>query len=201
MQVTKRCQSDRGYGPYEGPNNGYSLLYPPEVDTTSKALKDTGPSNVSDVNLETRSWPRSIKARFDLRYSTRSWAFGLYTGLYASITVLLSNIALMMIGLVSHGGVVDAVGTIAQGEAHRIARISTAYHVLINVMSTVLLTSSNYAMQTLCAPTRDDINDAHAKGHWLEIGIMSIHNLRHVKRRRMILWVLLAFSSAPLHFL
>jgi hypothetical protein len=142
-----------------------------------------------------------IKARFDLRYSTRSWAFGLYTGLYASIIVLLSNIALMMTSLVSHGGVVDAVGTIAKGEAHRIARISTAYHVLINVMSTVLLTSSNYAMQTLCAPTRDDINDAHAKGHWLEIGIMSIHNLRHVKRRRMILWVLLAFSSAPLHFL
>jgi hypothetical protein len=56
-------------------------------------------------------------------------------------------------------------------------------------------------MQILCAPTRKDIDCAHARGEWLEIGIMGMRNLRHIGGKRFLLWSLLAFSSAPLHLL
>lgn len=81
------------------------------------------------------------------------------------------------------------------------SRISTALRVLINIFSTILLTSSNYAMQVLCAPTRGELDLAHRGGQWLEIGLMSLNNLRHNDKKRAILWWLLTSSSVPLHLL
>jgi hypothetical protein len=115
--------------------------------------------------------------------------------------VFLSNVAILAAGLAGHDNSFKGMTTIAKGDMKRITTISTAYHVLINILSTILLTSSNYAMQILCAPTRQEVDRAHARGQWLEIGIMSIRNLRHIDRRRAVLWVLLAISSAPLHLL
>lgn len=79
--------------------------------------------------------------------------------------------------------------------------ISTILHILINIMSTVLLTSSNYAMQVLCALTRQEIDRAHGLGQWLEIGLVSLRNLRSIERKRAVLWCLSVVSSAPLHLL
>lgn len=134
-------------------------------------------------------------------FGNQSWRFGLLAGLYASIAVLLSNLILFIYGSTAHGGITDGIGTISKGDSQSIERLSTAYHVLINILSTILLTSSNYAMQLLCAPTREEIDDAHTKGNWLDIGQVSLHNLVRIKRGRMVLWIILALSSAPLHLL
>lgn len=65
-----------------------------------------------------------------------------------------------------------------------VSRLSTGLPVFINLLSTVLLTSSNYAMQILCAPTREEIDHAHRDGKLLEIGLTSICNLRHIDKKR-----------------
>jgi hypothetical protein len=135
------------------------------------------------------------------RQIRKSWRFGLFAGLYASLAVLASNTAFLLYGILTHGGVQDGIATIMQGNTKTMSYMSTALHVLINIMSTILLTSSNYAMQVLCAPTRDEINVAHEKGYWLEIGLMSFRNLSHINKKRALLWWLLALSSAPLHLL
>ncbi|OAL51545.1 hypothetical protein IQ07DRAFT_384245 [Pyrenochaeta sp. DS3sAY3a] len=80
-----------------------------------------------------------------------------------------------------------------------ISRWSTAAHLLINVFSTMLLGASNYTMQVMSSPTRDDIDNAHTKRKWLDIGVLSIRNLRNIPRTRTMVWVVLAFSSVPLH--
>ncbi|EXJ70327.1 uncharacterized protein A1O5_06395 [Cladophialophora psammophila CBS 110553] len=72
-------------------------------------------------------------------------------------------------------------------------------HLLINLLSTILLSGSNYCMQSLSAPTRSDINSAHSSGRWLDIGVLSIRNLRWISRKRLLLWLLLGLSSLPLH--
>jgi hypothetical protein len=173
---------------------------------------DTSAGITPKINAtSTENWPRTKRqrilhdkflARLCRPLSNMSWRSGLYAGLYASILVLLSNVALLLTGLVAHhGDVSKGVRTIVKGDVRHTTFTSTTYHVLINVLSTILLTSSNYTMQILCAPTRDDINRAHARGKWLEIGIMSVHNLRHIGGKRVVIWSLLAFSSAPLHLL
>lgn len=55
--------------------------------------------------------------------------------------------------------------------------------------------------QCLSSPTRIEVDKAHAQGRWLDIGIPSIRNVRHLSRQRIKLWVLLALSSLPLHLL
>jgi hypothetical protein len=136
------------------------------------------------------------------RYRGRKgWRFGLFVGMYASFVVLVTNFACLLYGSLTHGGVKSGVATIMQGDMKTVSYMSTALHVLINVLSTILLTSSNYAMQVLCAPTRNEIDRAHDKGQSTEIGLMSLRNLSHIDKRRRVLWWLLAISSAPLHLL
>ncbi|MCJ1312051.1 hypothetical protein MMC25_005725 [Agyrium rufum] len=56
-------------------------------------------------------------------------------------------------------------------------------------------------MQILTAPTRAEIDEAHTRGRWLDIGVPSVRNLRSISRKRVLLWFGLAFSSLPLHLL
>lgn len=50
----------------------------------------------------------------------------------------------------------------------------------INVLSSLLLGTSNYASQILCAPSRNDLNREHSRGRWLDVGVSSIRNLRRL---------------------
>jgi hypothetical protein len=50
-------------------------------------------------------------------------------------------------------------------------------------------------------PTREEVDKAHARGHWLDIGAMSMKNVFAISRKRLFLWVLLGISSPFLQFL
>jgi hypothetical protein len=91
--------------------------------------------------------------------------------------------------------------SIFRGDCNRTSAISTGIHVLINVLASLLLGASNLCMQLLVAPTRSEIDKAHRKQIWLDIGIPSIRNLPHIARRRRVIWWILGISSLPLHFL
>jgi len=68
-------------------------------------------------------------------------------------------------------------------------------------MSTLLLGASNFAMQVLAAPTREEVDRAHSKGKWLDIGVPSLHNVRYISKTRRNIYLLLCLSSIPLHLL
>ncbi|CAI6082892.1 unnamed protein product, partial [Clonostachys chloroleuca] len=74
-------------------------------------------------------------------------------------------------------------------------------HILINIVSTLLLGASNYYMQTISAPMRQDVDNAHARGKWLDIGIPSVRNVLYIEKRRLVVWLCLGLSSLPLHFI
>ncbi|KAF3009632.1 hypothetical protein E8E13_007344 [Curvularia kusanoi] len=74
-------------------------------------------------------------------------------------------------------------------------------HIVINVLSTLLLSASNYTMQVLTAPTYDECIRAHRQGKWLDIGILSMRNIKSLTLRRRVLWFALCISSLPLHLL
>jgi hypothetical protein len=72
---------------------------------------------------------------------------------------------------------------------------------LVNVLGTLLLGASNYCIQCLSAPTRKELDKAHEKGGFLDVGIPSFHNIKSnvIGTRKKLLWWILAFSSLPLH--
>ena len=115
-------------------------------------------------------------------------------------TVFLLNVVLT-IWAVQTFGVKNGYGTLIAGDCSKTKRVSTWTHLVINVFSTLLLGASNYCMQILTAPTRSEIDRAHAKGWWLDIGVLSIRNLHWISGKRVCIWICLALSSLPLHLL
>ena len=91
--------------------------------------------------------------------------------------------------------------TIFRGDCNVASNIDIGLHGVINIFSTLLLGASNLSMQYLAAPTRNEVDQAHKDYKWLDIGVPSIRNMRHIARWRRAVWCLLGLSSLPLHFL
>lgn len=115
-------------------------------------------------------------------------------------TVFLINLTLTIWALKTSGLNQD-FGIIQRGNCHHTRKLNLWLHLVINVLSTSLLSASNYCMQCLSSPTRQDIDKAHAQNKWLDIGVPSVRNLRGITWKRIILWCLLAVTSLPLHLM
>lgn len=89
--------------------------------------------------------------------------------------------------------------TLFSGDCTTSTRINLFLHLVINVISTLTIASSNFFMQILNSPTRRDVDKAHAKNKWLEVGIPSFGNILHVSKYKTLAWVLFNLSSIPIH--
>lgn len=88
-----------------------------------------------------------------------------------------------------------------KGDCDLSSRYNTWLHLVINAISSGVLASSNFFMQVMVAPTREDIDKAHARSRWVEIGVQSWRNLLYVPKRNALYWALFAISSVPLHLI
>ncbi|KAI9794275.1 MAG: hypothetical protein M1833_000418 [Piccolia ochrophora] len=93
----------------------------------------------------------------------------------------------------------EGIGVVRTGTCLESQRINQAISLVINILSSILLGASNYCMQLLSAPTRADVDKAHSNLLWLDIGIPSVRNLKHIAWSKILLWWLLGLSSVPLH--
>lgn len=119
----------------------------------------------------------------------------------ASVTafaVFLINVLAMTILVTQHPD-----NIITWGDCSNIPIINTALHVIINVLSSTLLATSNLCMQFLASPTRGEVDNAHgeSKPFYFDIGIPSFTNLWRIYPKRRIAWCTLYISCLPLHFL
>lgn len=126
------------------------------------------------------------------------WRAGAYSAASIALASLIINIA-AAIWLKKHPNAKSNLVEVYNGDCKMAANMDIWVHLLINAVSTLLLGGSNYCMQCLCAPTRLEIDKAHAKGQYLDIAVPSYHNLSYIAWSRRILWWVLAFSSLPLH--
>lgn len=112
--------------------------------------------------------------------------------------MLLANIA-WVVCFAKTSKIQDGIGTIYSGTRRQVKIYNIWIHLLINVLSTILLGASNFCMQLLVAPDREQVDKAHRQTKWLDIGTQSMRNLRNVSNYRKILWFCLAISSGGLH--
>ena len=154
----------------------------PISNTTPKVTKDS-----SLDRLQSR-WQR-----------LQSWRISVALCAITSGLTFFVNLALIIWG--SAKGFEGGVATVQEGDCNMTKRLDLWLHLGINLLSTLLLGASNYTMQCLSAPTRDEIDKAHQQRISLDVGTLSFQNLRRISWRRVILWWLLALSSIPLHFM
>ncbi|KAI2620923.1 hypothetical protein GGS26DRAFT_594614 [Hypomontagnella submonticulosa] len=124
---------------------------------------------------------------------------------------LLIQIAILTIVLITNLGLTiyssmhypskNGVGLIYQGDCDTVKKLDQWLHLLINVLSTMILSASNFCIQLLAAPTRADIDKAHRKQTWLDIGVPSLKNFRHIGPWRRFCWIFLACCALPFHLM
>ena len=88
-----------------------------------------------------------------------------------------------------------------EGSCSTTRSLSTGLHLLINGLGTLVLSASSYTAQFLAAPSRRDIDKAHSKGSWLDIGVHSLRNIIALEPRKKFLWAVLLVSTIPIHAL
>ncbi|KAL2832622.1 hypothetical protein BDW59DRAFT_169440 [Aspergillus cavernicola] len=125
------------------------------------------------------------------------WKGTLYLGSITSFIVLLLNLAMLSWATLRHSS--EGKSVLYSGDCDRVKEISAGIHFLINILSTLLLSASNFGMQCLSAPTRQDVDRAHGRKKWLDIGVPSVRNLWRIPKSRLLLWLCLVVSSVPLH--
>ena len=134
------------------------------------------------------------------------WYTGWHTGVLACATsvvvVLFINIGLTIYAATNPEYKMErGIGTLYSGSCEKSRTIGLWLHLGINALSTVLLSGSNYTQQCLAAPTRSEIDTAHARIRWMDIGVPSIRNLFRIKAERTLLWIAIGITSIPLHLL
>ncbi|CAG7558117.1 unnamed protein product [Fusarium equiseti] len=136
------------------------------------------------------------------------WQVSLIAGAGACIVVLIINLGVTIWSSVTlkgsennESGKRSNRGIIYEGSCSASRTLNIVIHLVINIFGSILLAASNYGMQCLSAPTRADVDQAHVRKNWMDIGIPSFRNLRMVSRTRVALWLLLVLSSVPLHLL
>ena len=177
------------------------------VDGASTGKEDASvPTNEPKATATGKWIPPEDKApvtrtkRF-LRKLHGGWRTGVAWGALGALVLLIINVTLLIWIRSSHIISDSGLATIFEGDCEKKTNISLWCHLFINACSTLLLSASNNAMQCLSAPTRSNVDRAHARGSWLDIGIPSIRNLRIVEWKRVLLWAILGLSSLPLHLL
>jgi hypothetical protein len=139
---------------------------------------------------------RRIGTRFIGRFY-ETFVAGWRAGLLIALIINIAVYAWLYNTFHTHQG----SATIIRGSCTAVQNANTGIHAALNVLSTLVLGASTYAMQGLTAPSRSDVNAAHAKGKWVEIGTSSVRNLFYVRRRNVWIWGVLAVSSLPFHLL
>lgn len=134
------------------------------------------------------------------RYRFKSWKIGVMAAATMTTTVLLVNIVLTIWASATFG-LEGGIGTAYDGDCDITSAWSFWLHILINILSSILLSASNYTMQCVTAPTRRECDRAHSRGDWLDVGVPSVRNLLRIDWPRRTMWALLALSSTPIHLL
>jgi hypothetical protein len=130
----------------------------------------------------------------------RGWRFGALNFAVWTSIVFLINLAATIWG---SAATLDENGGFLEGDCDRAKTLNTGIHLIINILSTVILSGSNYCMQCLSAPTRKEVDASHGThpATFLDIGVPGVRNLTKISRRRVVMWCIMGLSSFPLHLL
>ena len=185
-------------------------LKPPSLYSSRPVSQQPDLRDVNFGNIELLSpWFPRVDPEYDRARGFWSWRIWhsrreivLWTAFIISFSVLIANVVIVAV-LGSKHGISSNRGLIKlyEGDCGRVKYMGIGAHVGINILSTLLLGTSNLCMQLLVAPTRDEIDAAHRRKIWLDVGIQSWRNLTNIKPIRMWIWIILLLSSVPLHFM
>lgn len=174
--------------------------------TTLKKIRSPHEISREFVNEDVQTLEKQAPKQSDHRQMswkqkyTSGWRTGALLCCTTATIILLINV-IVLVWTASNYTMENGIGTLYKGSCAKAKSLNTWLQLLINILCTVLLGSSNYCMQCLTSPTRDEIDNAHGRKRLLRIGVPSLRNLRFISGYRVFVWVCLGLSALPIHFL
>jgi hypothetical protein len=171
------------------------------VSTINLPLQDLRTSSRSQgfATSKRDSWKFDLLPRpNDAEKGNRAWLRALRGAASLAGLVLILN-TIWVIIIISLASNELGLWVIYEGSCSKASTIDTSLHVIINILSTALLGASNYTIQCLNAPAREDIDRAHQAGTSLSIGVTNLRNLKWIPWHRTVLLVVLFITAWPLH--
>ncbi|KAI0860541.1 hypothetical protein F4860DRAFT_478805 [Xylaria cubensis] len=138
------------------------------------------------------------KTSWRIRLSKRNKALLLQIFLVATIFIV--NIVLAVYTSSKYPSQ-NGVGLLYAGNCDTVGTSNRYLHLLINVLSTGMLSASNFCIQLQASPTRADVDHVHEHNSWVDIGVPSMRNLKYISWWRLVSCIILALSSLPIHLL
>ncbi|PYH88935.1 hypothetical protein BO71DRAFT_488363 [Aspergillus ellipticus CBS 707.79] len=167
--------------------------------------------SVDATSADGSSWwarTRSNLSRFSSNASAQeppadeAWIPAVLRCTWAAGSILMLNLLLTLIAVgISYARSANQ-GTfltteLYKGHCARASHWATGFHLAVNL----LLEFGSYVMQCLVGPSRTEVDEAHRKRRWLDIGVMSVRNFRVMSLGRKLRWFLLLVSSIPIHMI
>lgn len=134
--------------------------------------------------------PNSEKPTKGWRALTSGWRSGVMLNLALVLLILMAGFVCLIIAEIKTTLTLEYLG-IFTGACSTARNINWGLHVLINVAVVVIIVGANYGFQVLSSPKRSEISAAHESRTWLEIGVPSLRNFKHIGRARAILAIVL----------
>ncbi|KAL1842642.1 hypothetical protein VTJ49DRAFT_4553 [Mycothermus thermophilus] len=120
------------------------------------------------------------------------WRSGMALNVLVMLVVLVAAFACLVAAI---SGLEEGRMAVFAGGCDKARRVDCGLHVVVSVLGVVLLAGAHYAFQVLTSPTRDDVSFAHNRHAWLDIGVPSFRNLRHIETGRAVLAVVVLASA------
>lgn len=134
------------------------------------------------------------------RYSWRSALFGWRGGVLLTLLLVLIILITGFVCLVVAGtqiALLIGAMDLFNGSCTTAKGMNWGLHAVVNLAVVVFILGANYVFQVLSSPTRAEVARAHESKGWLEIGVPSVSNLKHVSKVKAFLaFLLLAVAVA-----
>lgn len=120
-------------------------------------------------------------------------------------TILVSALSAILLGALVYGLVVkrdlgvNSTFPIFRGSCQTASGLNIFLHLVLNVLGTLILASSNFFMQLVAAPSRAELDRAHHASKWIDIGVPSLRNFASLSGFKRVSWLVLMVSSIPIH--
>ncbi|KAH8204665.1 hypothetical protein TruAng_001140 [Truncatella angustata] len=125
------------------------------------------------------------------------WRGGVAFNTLSAFLILLVAVVCLVV-IITESQTSNGASTLYSGSCTTAYNLNIGLHVLINALSIVLLVGGNYVFQVLSSPTRDELTAAHDKKQWLDIGIPSLRNLRHISTTRTALATVVLLATVAI---
>ena len=189
------------YYPQWAPQSQHNTTYQPvyQAELLQASATKWGPTPTEYIVQDVHYRPEPKQTWFQAHFGGLKRTLRFF--LVVAVIVLIVNVSWLAWAKTHYGGIDSGYGIIQRGDCDAAKSTNTWLHLLINILSTLLLTGSNAFMSTYCCPSRKEIDRAHAQRKWLHVGMLSLRNLGKIAKRKSFVVVLLCLSSVPFHLL